>query len=91
MSFAALAEMLPTTWPFSTATRSGLLTAFWRLHRARELKEGCLTAALDIDASITVPGAHFHLPLSWTNGEMQEAINDMQIYECQFPTYRGSA
>ncbi len=69
---------LPTTWPFSTATFvcSPLLATI-----VRELKEGCLDCGIDIDASITVPA----LPLTYLfimdeHGEMQETINDMQIY-----------
>ena len=60
-----------------------LLTAFGEDYRARELKEGCLDCGIDIDASITVPGASTstYLFIMDEHGEMQEAINDMQIYE----------
>ena len=64
-----------------------LLTAFGEDYRARELKEGCLDCGIDIDASITVPGASTstYLFIMDEHGEMQEAINDMQIYEYVTP------
>ena len=64
-----------------------LLTAFGEDYRARELKEGCLDCGIDIDASITVPGASTstYLFIMDEQGEMQEAINDMQIYEYVTP------
>lgn len=60
-----------------------LLTAFGDDYRARELKEGCIKNGIDIDPSVTVPGASTstYLFIMDHNGEMQEAINDMQIYE----------
>ncbi len=63
MSFGGVGEMLPTTGLLDSDVR--LLTALVETIVRASRERGLLwTAAADIDASITAPGAfHFYLPL----------------------------